>query len=215
MDFELPREEIEALSGPMRNEQAGRLARYGQAILDASARSNLVSRRALAELGEHFVDSAALLKVVGGWHGELADLGSGAGFPGVVVAVLRPEFSVVLVEGRRRKVVFLKSVVRALELENVRVVHARIEDLRGSERFGTAVARAVGKVTDVIPRAVGVLEAGGRLVLFKGPRWEKERDAAIAVADVCGAELEGTKSVELPGLGRTTTFVVFHVKQGR
>jgi len=212
VDFSLPRQSIETLAGPLSEEQAVLLTAYGQAILKASREMNVVSRRSLNRLGEHFVDSAALLSFADPREGSFGDLGSGAGFPGVVVAIMRPEARVTLVDSRRTKIVFLKDVKRRLGLENVTVVHARLEELRGQAQFGLVAARALGSTEAVLGSCLRLVAPGGELVLFKGPLWADEVEGVREVAAKEGAEIARTRTVALPGLDRATTFVAFHVK---
>lgn len=214
MNFQLPRESMEALAGPLGDAQAERLTEYGRAIVSASRNVNLVSRRSLESLPEHFIDSAALLKFAEPDADGLGDLGSGAGLPGVVVAILRPSVDVTLVDSRRSKVVFLKEMKRKLRLENVSVAHGRLQDLAGELELGLATARALGNLKDVLAPCLRLLATGGRLVLFKGPLWAEEAANAREIAASEGAEISRTETIELPGLGRATTFVEFHVKQG-
>lgn len=211
--FELPRPALESLAGPMTELQAGLMTAFGRAVIEASGRVNLVSRRSLGRLGEHIVDSAALLSVRDGWRGELGDLGSGGGLPGIVIGILRPALRVALVEGRRNKVVFLRDVVRRLELGNVRVIHGRLESLAGTEQFEVATARALGEIEDVLEVCLRLVRPGGDLVLFKGPGWARERGRAEEIAAARQVRLAESREVGLPGYGRTTTFAVFHVEQ--
>ena len=213
MDFSLPRGSIETVVGPLSEEQAVLLTAYGQAILRASRQINVVSRRSLGSLGEHFVDSAAMLSFADPCQGSLGDLGSGAGFPGVVVAIMRPEASVTVVDSRRSKIVFLKDVKRRLGLENVTVVHGRVEELRGHMQFGLVVARALGSTKAVLASCLRLVAPGGELVLFKGPLWGEEIEGVRVVAAQEGAEIVRTRTITLPGLDRATTFVALHVKQ--
>ena len=212
MDFSLPREAIETLGGQLSDEQAELLTVYGQAILRASRDMNLISRRSLGSLGEHLVDSAALLSFVDPGDGSLGDLGSGAGLPGVVVAIMRPQVSVTLVDSRRSKVVFLKDMKRRLGLGNVTVVHGRLEELGGSVQFDVAVARALGSTEAVLAPCLRLVAPGGKFVLFKGPLWSDEVEQARRIAARERAEIVRTEPVALPGLDRATTFVEFHVK---
>lgn len=212
MVFELPRREIEALVGAVDEEQAELLTRHGQAVLDAPRKMSLVSRGDLGRLGEHFIDSAALLSVADAPQGAVADLGSGAGFPGVVVAVLRPRAAVTLVESRRSKAVFLKEVKRRLGLRNLEVRHDRLERLQESGCFDLVVARALGRIENMLELSLRLVRTDGRLVLFKGPLWQGEEERAAVIAARVGYEIARTTRVELPGLGRTTWFVEFHVK---
>lgn len=213
MRFELPRDAIERLAGRMSGRDAELLTRYGELLLDASARVNVVSRASLERLGDHFVDSAAVLSVVDVEGRKAADLGSGGGFPGVVVAVLRPSVRMALVEARRSKAVFLKRVQRDLGLQNLEVVRGRLQDLVGRRQFDVALSRAVGSIDGTLSASLKLLGDDGRLVLFKGPQWSREAELGAEIGKAECADIEGTVDVELPGVGRATTFVVFHVKR--
>jgi 16S rRNA (guanine527-N7)-methyltransferase len=174
----------------------------------------VVSRGATSRLGEHFVDSAAVLSVIDVGGRRVVDLGSGGGLPGVVVAVLRPSAQVVLVDSRRSKVAFLKGVQRALRLPNVEVVRGRLEELVGLREFDVGLSRALGRIERTLAKSLRLVADDGRLVLFKGPQWRDEADTAVAIAAEEGAMLEREAAVALPGSDRTTTYVVFHVKRG-
>jgi 16S rRNA (guanine527-N7)-methyltransferase len=207
VDFVAPKEALETLTGPLTPGQVALLDAYGVAIQEASGSVNLFSRLELGNLGEHLIDSGALLRFRDSRSGSLADLGSGAGLPGMVVAILRPGVSVTLVESRRPKVVFLKSVIRELGLGNVRVCHGRIEDLSGRESFDTVAVRAIEKPLEMLPHCLALVGPGGALVLFKGPRWEQEADEVSRVAEANGFAVARIESVALPGTQRSTLFV--------
>ena len=213
--FAVPRERMEALAGPMTDEQAERLKRYGELVLEHARKMSLVSRRELGRLDVLMIDSAAVLayrELPTGSDAWTADLGTGAGLPGIVLAILRPEARVALVDSRRSRIVFLKIVQRELDLGNVEIIHERIEALAGTRSFELCVAKALGKITDVLVMSLGVVAPGGSLVLFKGPKWEQERAGAVVMADEAGAALAGERKIELPGTDRATTFVEFVVR---
>lgn len=213
MDFSHLTADLERLAGPVASSDLRRLERYGEAIVDASRKMNLMSKSAVERLDEHVLDAAALLSFIELRGKTFADLGSGAGLPGVVVALLRGDARVTLVDSRRSKVVFLKRASRLLELGNVRVVHDRIEHLAGRERFDVAAVRALEKGVEMLPACLDLLRTGGSLVLFKGPGWEGERGRAEELAAERGFSVARTEVVPL-GVGRrTTTLVEFHVKQ--
>lgn len=209
--FALPGEAIESLAGPLTSDQAARLSLYASLVAAASHKTGLVSKGDREKLGEHLVDSAALLRAVD-VRDALMDLGSGAGLPGLVVAVLRPRTVVTLVESKRRRVAFLKKAVRELEAKNVRIIHGRLEGLSPKERQALTTSRALGSIERTLAASLDATAPGGRLVLFKGPAWPSERERAEDIASERGARLSDEIRIELPGLERATTFVVFHVK---
>lgn len=111
-----------------------RLARLATMLCDENQRQNLVSRGSLEAVWQrHIVDSAQLLHVSRGTaavgRGAWLDLGTGAGFPGLVIAALQPDRRVILVDSRRLRTEWLLRVASALELPNVEVVLSRVEDL--------------------------------------------------------------------------------------
>lgn len=207
MDFVAPIQAIEKLAGPLRPEQVLQLEAYGDAIVKASGRLSLVSRRELSNLGVHFTDSAGLLRFRDVRTGAMADLGSGAGLPGIVVAIMRPEVAVTLVESQRRKVVFLKKVVRELKLGNLEVHHGRLEELPEGRRFDTAAVRALEDPLRMLPHCLEFVAPSGALVLFKGPRWEQESCEVAGIAARYGFAITRTETIALPGTQRSTVFV--------
>ncbi|MGZ5352264.1 MAG: 16S rRNA (guanine(527)-N(7))-methyltransferase RsmG [Actinomycetota bacterium] len=127
------------------------------------------------------------------------DVGSGAGLPGIVVAISRPDLAVSLVEPRRTRVAFLELAVEALGLENVSVVEARIEDL--TESADVCFARAFAPQAAAWRAVRRLLRQGGRLVYFAGAAEGVERAAGQAPGSSTerGAAAAGTAPVAAPG----------------
>jgi len=210
----VPKGRIGHLAGPLTEEVIGKLQKYGELLIEHATQMSLVSRHELPRLHIHMLDSAALLayrELPTGPDAWTADLGTGGGLPGVVLAILRPESQIALVDSRRSRIVFLKIVQRELGLENIEIVHERIEDLAGKRRFELCVARALGKIEGVLVPSLDVVAPGGSLVLFKGPKWRAEREKALEMATGVGAALVSERDIEIRGEDRSTTFVEFKV----
>lgn len=109
---------------------------------------------------------------------RFADVGSGAGFPGVVVAIMRDDLDVHLVEPMDRRTTWLEYVAAELSLSNVTVVRARAEELHGSASFDAVSARAVAALKKLVPWTAPLIAPGGRLVALKGERAALEVDEA-------------------------------------
>jgi 16S rRNA (guanine527-N7)-methyltransferase len=110
--------------------------------------------------------------------GVVGDVGSGAGLPGLVLAIARPDTELVLIEPMERRVAWLTSQVVELGLTNVTVLRARAEDVRIGEGFDQVTARAVSALKTLIPLTVPLVRAGGEIVVLKGKSAEAEIDAA-------------------------------------
>lgn len=110
--------------------------------------------------------------------GVVGDVGSGAGLPGLVLAIARPDVSFVLIEPMERRVAWLNDQVDALGLENTTVVRARAEDVRLEQPLDQVTARAVSAFRTLIPLTAPLLRPGGEMVLMKGAGAQAEVDSA-------------------------------------
>lgn len=127
--------------------------------------------------------------------GLVGDIGSGAGLPGLVLAIARPDVSFVLIEPMERRVEWLKSETSRLGLTNVVVLRARAEDARPQAPLSQVTARAVTALSKLIPVSVPLVESGGELLFFKGERVAEEIEAAAK--QIRKAKLTGVEVLEL------------------
>lgn len=111
-------------------------------------------------------------------EGVVGDVGSGAGLPGLVLAIARPDVHLVLIEPMERRVEWLEAEARALGLDNVSVVRARAEETKLPKPLDQVTARAVTALTKLIPATAPLLRYGGEMVFLKGARVEDEVKAA-------------------------------------
>lgn len=156
------------------------LCRYAERLVtDGVVRGLLGPREVDRVWHRHLLNSAVLLDLLPAGTSVL-DLGSGAGLPGLVLALTRPDLSVQLVEPQLRRVRFLRECRDDFGV-SVEVLHARAEDLAGCRRADTVVARAVRPLASLVPLAMPLLVPGGRLLAIKGDRVEEELVAADPV----------------------------------
>jgi 16S rRNA (guanine527-N7)-methyltransferase len=125
---------------------------------------------------KHFLDSLLYLAAIPEGELNVMDIGSGAGFPGVPIKIIRPEITMHLVEPTRKKAAFLRHLIGVLGLRGIEVIEGRIEEIKDSA-FDVAVTRALFDVKDFCRKALPLLKEGGRLVVSKGPRVNEELKA--------------------------------------
>ncbi len=111
--------------------------------------------------------------------GVVGDIGSGAGLPGLVLAIARPDVDFVLVEPMERRVTWLNDQIAALQLKNVTVIRSRAEDAPLTHPLDQVTARAVSAFGKLIPLTAPLLRPGGELILMKGENVQREIDAAV------------------------------------
>jgi 16S rRNA (guanine527-N7)-methyltransferase len=127
---------------------------------------------------KHFLDSLLYLKAMPAGEISVADIGSGAGFPGVPIKIIRPEIEMYLVEPTKKKCAFLNHIARRLGLKKTEVIEKRIEEIKVSRELSAPVdivlSRALFDVKEFIKKASHVLKPNGRLILSKGPKVTEE-----------------------------------------
>ncbi len=129
---------------------------------------------------------------------RVVDIGSGAGVPGVPVAVARPDWQVTLLEARRKKVNFLDSLPGLLELDNLIPVWGRAEDYHSKASFDLALVRAVGNVAQCLDYALPLVKPGGLVVLYRGQFQPQEAQALAQELPKTGAKLARLLTLSTP-----------------
>jgi len=165
-----------------------RLHAFERLLVERAVPLGLLSDRDRCRVWErHVLDSTRAARCIGDTVRSVVDVGSGAGLPGIPLAIIQPEITVTLVEAARRRAAFLELAVERLVLRNVTVVPRRAQD--AAIRAEVAVARAVADPAQSWELAKPLLEAGGYLVYFAGRSWGEGRDAGRlgpgVVATIC------------------------------
>jgi 16S rRNA (guanine527-N7)-methyltransferase len=156
----------------MDHDQAVQFGRYAHILKKWNRKINLTSITDSRDIAvKHFLDSVAPSALIP-QQGTLLDIGTGGGFPGVPLKILRPQQAMVLIDGVRKKINFVKYVLRELHLDNIEAIQVRAEDLirhhYKTNQFDIIVSRALADVDVLLELAEPLLRPGGRLVVYKG-----------------------------------------------
>ena len=183
LDLPLPSAEAIAEFG----DSLAKAQRYVELLATDGMTRGLIGPRETARLWDRHLLNCALMAELVPDEGELVDIGSGAGLPGVVLAMLRPRLHVVLLEPLLRRSVFLEECVSALDLPNATVLRARAEEKAASRiSADVATARAVAPLDRLVGWAAGLLRPGGQLLAIKGQSAAAELEAAGPVLSALG-----------------------------
>lgn len=191
---------------------AAPLARYLALLNEWNAIHNLTAIRDPAEqVTKHILDSLAVLPYIPE-HGRLLDVGTGAGLPGIPLALARPGLEVTLLDSRNKKVKFCQAAIDALGLGGrVRAVHARVEAFQGP-RFDVIVSRAFSALSEFVglTRQLGDAspDGGTRWLAMKGARPEEEIAAMGQDKAARGFRVEAVHDLVVPGLDAARCLVV-------
>ncbi len=206
-----------ALEVNLSDQTVGRLFRYFTELKHWSRKVNLISRESSdsAIVENHFIDSLALLSLLDSKQDWLLDVGSGAGFPGLVCKAARPDLPVSLLEPRLKRVSFLNHIVRTLKLDSISVLALRLEGglaLPDEQLYTSVVSRAVTDVGGYLSMCARWCRPGCRVICMKGPRYLEELQEAGASAG--GWELAEVKEYHLPFSQASRALLVFRGRDG-
>lgn len=200
---------------PASGDQAAALERYAELLTEWNQKMNLTAIVDPEGIRvKHFLDSALALRCLH-LSGRVVDVGTGAGFPGLVWAILRPDLKITLLDSLQKRLTFLGEVCRELGV-HAELVHARAEDggrdpaLR--EQFDCATARAVAGMNVLCEYCLPFVKAGGVFAAFKGPQLEEELPGASNAIRVLGGKLDSVERYELPGGDQRRLAVVRKVR---
>jgi 16S rRNA (guanine527-N7)-methyltransferase len=183
---------------------------YLQELLEWNSRFNLTAIGDPEDIIiKHFVDSLTPLRYLAG-SGSLLDIGPGAGFPGIPLKIAAPMLNLQLVEANRKKVSFLKHIIRTLGLENVTVLHGRIEEMAHSEKsFEIIISRAFRKLEPLLQLVSPLLKPENTLVAMLGPTTKMEQKSFMAFGLTANLDLIREVSLQLPYGRGSRTLLLF------
>lgn len=184
------------------DKQISRFMKYAELLKEWNQKINLTAIEEDKDIIlKHFVDSLSILPHIKPGKTTLVDVGTGAGFPGIPVKIVRDDVEVTLLDSLDKRVNFLKEVAQTLELTGIRAVHGRAEDFgvhrEYRERFDIATARAVANLPVLLEYCLPFVKVGGVFLAMKGSSLE-EVGASRKALEVLGGKIEEIREFALP-----------------
>lgn len=161
---------------------------------------------------KHFIDSLTIVRYMNDGS-SLLDIGTGGGFPGVPVAIVRPDCRVICIDSVGKKIVFINHIIRTLKLANVKAHNCRAEDKynnisRGS--FDFVVTRAVSDISEVAALSLPYIKSDGRIILMRGNSGQQELGSAAAKLNDMTLSVHAVDSLSLPFNGGNRTNIILN-----
>ena len=195
-----------------------RLSLYGRLLLEWNQKINLTAITEPQEMAEkHFVDCLMPFKFINiPQNARIIDVGTGAGFPGLVLKIARPDIQLTLIDSLNKRVAFLKELSAKLGL-NTEVIHARAEELGNNpnyrDRFDIATARAVAQLNILCEYCLPFVKTGGRFLALKGPDPQNEVESARTAIKTLSGQLQAVHQYQLPTAGSRTIVDIKKISQ--
>ena len=183
-------------------EQINKFYKYMNLLLEWNEKINLTAITDPKEvILKHFIDSLTINKYLK-QNSTLADVGTGAGFPGIPLKIVRPDLKITLVDSLNKRINFLNIVIDELELKNITAVHSRIEDFGKNkqyrEKFDYVTARAVANLAVLSEYLLPIIKVGGQAIGMKGSNVKEELVDGKNAIGVLGGKLSCVDEFVLP-----------------
>lgn len=214
--IELLKEGIKKIEVELSKKSIENLLNYLKILKEYNSHTNLTSIRDEKEILEkHFIDSILLQKHLKVSDKNAIDIGTGAGFPGMVLAICNPNINFTLMDSVGKKTKFLEIVKNELGLENVEVVNARAEEFvndENRETYSVGLCRGVSKLPTILEYMIPFLEVGGRFIVQKSPETGEELEAGNALK-LLGSEITDEYIEKLPFCGDKRKIILIEKKE--
>lgn len=182
MNIETFIKEVEKLNISVTKENLASLAKYKDLLVEYNKKFNLTAIKSDEEIYlKHFYDSLTLIKAYSlNGNLKLLDIGTGAGFPGLVLKIFYPDLELTLLDSNHKKIAFLEVVIKELNLKNVTCINSRAENLPQTYReyFDIVTSRAVAHLRILLELSIPYLKIGGKLIAMKGLSEDEIKESA-------------------------------------
>jgi 16S rRNA (guanine527-N7)-methyltransferase len=186
--------------------------KYMNLLLEWNEKINLT---AITEMNDvilkHFIDSITVLKYIDG-NEKIVDVGTGAGFPGIPIAILKPNTKVTLLDSLNKRVLFLQDVIKNIDLKNTGTIHSRAEDFGQSkanrETYDISISRAVANLSTLSEYLLPLVKVGGRVICMKGAKAEEEIENAKFAIKELGGKIISVDNLKLPDTDMERTIII-------
>lgn len=193
---------LQELSVPFDGRMISRLRKYYEYLEETNKVMNLTAITGAENVAKlHFLDSAALLSQEDLAGKTVMDIGTGAGFPGLVLKILCPSANVILIDSLDKRIGFLREVCEELKLENISLIHGRAEEISAAyrEKADLVTSRAVAGLNVLSELCLPFVKEGGVFVAMKGPEFDAELEAAKPAIRELGGKTEQCSTYTVPG----------------
>lgn len=193
------------------------LEKYGSLLLEKNREMNLTAITDPDKVAQlHMLDSAALLHCTDFQNKRVLDVGTGAGFPGMVLKILEPSLSLTLLDSLNKRIDWLREIAPALGVDSLTAIHGRAEEYgrmpEYREQYDIVTSRAVADLRVLCELCLPFVRPGGLFLAMKGPNCQEEKDAANRCITKLGGQLAKDAVYQIPGTEITHRVVIIEKK---
>lgn len=203
----------------LNEEQLERFYKYKESIIEWNEKINLTAITEDKDFAvKHFIDSITIDKYIENEKQTIIDIGTGAGFPGIPIKILRKENEIVLFDSLNKRLKVLEQIIQDLELNNIKTLHGRAEEIfkngEHREKYDIAVSRAVASLNVLVELMLPAVNVGGKCICMKGANCQEEVKSAQKAIELLGGKIEKIDRIILPEINQERNIILIKkVKQ--
>ena len=196
----------------LNEEQIEKFYKYMNLLIEWNKKINLTAIIEPKEIIlKHFIDSLTINKYIKD-NSKIADVGTGAGFPGIPLKIIRPDIQLVLVDSLNKRINFLNEVIEQLNLKNIETIHIRIEEFgqntKYREKFDYSTARAVANLSTLSEYLLPIVKVGGQVICMKGSNIQDEINQSKKALSILGGTLNNIEEFKLAETENTRNIIL-------
>lgn len=183
----------------LKQNQIDLFLKYYNFLIEENRKYNLTAiTEPMEVMVKHFIDSIIAEKFIKK-NSKVIDIGSGAGFPGVPLKILRPDLKITLLDSLNKRINFLNQLIDILKLKDIEAVHARAEDFVKCcrEKYDVALSRAVAQVPTLAEYLIPYVKINGTIIMYKGINVKEEIEKGKKAIEILGAKIEAEETFYL------------------
>lgn len=205
-------DEANQINITINNEKVEQFYKYMQILLEWNEKINLTAIKEEKEIiTKHFIDSITISKYIKD-NSYIADIGTGAGFPGIPLKIINDSYNITLVDSLNKRIKFLEEIITKLQLNKTKTIHARAEEIGKNkeyrEKYDVVTSRAVADLSVLVEYMLPLVRVGGYCICMKGPDCEEEINKSKKAIKILGGKIEKQEQFELPKTNIKRTIVL-------
>ena len=210
--FDIMRKKSKKIDISLENRQFEKFYRYMELLLEWNQKINLTAITEPEEIIlKHFIDSLTVSKYIEK-NSKLIDVGTGAGFPGIPLKIVREDLEITLLDSLNKRVTFLNEIIDKLKLTKIETVHNRVEEFAQNkqyrEKFDYSISRAVANMSTLSEYLIPLVKIGGNCICMKGSRIEEEINSSKNAINILGGKIENIEKFTLPNTDYERNIVI-------
>ena len=208
----LKNQSTKLINQELNDKQLQNFYQYMKLLIEWNKKMNLTAITEENEIiSKHFIDSLSIIPYIND-NSNVIDIGTGAGFPGIPIKIFNNILNITLLDSLNKRINFLNEVIEVLQLNNIRTIHSRVEDVANNkeyrEKYDIATSRAVASLNVLLEYMLPLVKVGGKCICMKGSNVEQEIEESNNALNILGGKIVDIVNLTLPNTDNKRNIII-------